>query len=60
MKKVLILLLVLGVLMLGNVFAVEEIAEESPENIEFVNETTPNPSPCGGEGGGSGGGGAPG
>jgi len=59
MKKVLILLLVLGVLMLGNVFATEEIAEESPEEVEFQNET--NPSPCGGgEGGGSGSGGVPG
>jgi len=60
MKKVLILLLVLGILMLGNVAVAEEIAEKSLEDIEFQNETNPSPSPCSGEGGGSGSGGAPG
>lgn len=60
MKKVLILLLVLGVLMFGNVAVAEEIAGESLEDIEFQNETNPNPAPCSGEGGGSGSGGAPG
>ena len=60
MKKVLFVLLVLGVLMLGNVVVAEEIAEESPEDIDFLDESDSSISPCSGEGGGSGSGGAPG
>jgi hypothetical protein len=60
MKKVLFVLLVIGVLMLGNVFAAEEIDKDSPEDIEFQNEPNNNPIPLSGEGGGSGSGGVPG
>ena len=60
MKKVLFVLLVIGVLIPGNVVVAEERGEESPEDINFLTEPNSNISPCSGEGGGSGSGGAPG
>lgn len=60
MKKVLFVLLVMGVLMLGSVIVAEEIAEESLGNINFLKGPNSNISLCSGEGGGSGSGGAPG
>ena len=63
MKKVLFALLVLGVLMLGSVFAASAIPEDTTECSEdtgFTGDSNTNPLTLGGEGGGSGSGGVPG
>jgi len=62
MKKVLILILVIGVLMLGCASTFEEISEEifsADEDFSDTRTESENPTPCGG-GGSDGGGGAPG
>ena len=60
MKKLVVLLLV-GVLLLGSVFAVSAFPENPTTDIEaFSEDSGINVLPLSGEGGGSGGGGAPG
>jgi hypothetical protein len=63
MKKLLTLLLVVGVLMLGTISAVAGDSEDSHSEdlmyLLFPNEIGDDPIPCGG-GGSDGGGGAPG
>jgi hypothetical protein len=64
MKKVLILLLVLGVLMIGTFAVAEQLPEPSDEMSDF-SESDPegtygDPIPCGGGGDGGGPGGLPG
>ncbi|KYK32226.1 MAG: hypothetical protein AYK19_15755 [Theionarchaea archaeon DG-70-1] len=60
----LILLLLVGILILGTVTAIQEIAEHTISTEDFPDEITPengtdNTTPCG-EGSSDGGGGAPG
>jgi hypothetical protein len=64
MKKILVVLLIVGLLMAPIALADQVDEECSLDNGEFsedeFTEQTPNPAPCGGGEGGGGGGGTPG
>jgi hypothetical protein len=59
MKRMLVVLMIVGFLMLGTVTVITEESEGNSEDMDFENEdfggSPGNPAPCGGGNGGGGG-----